>query len=83
MTTDNAGTKETAAADPLIAWLEEIRDFEGSTDRAREMSTLAIARLTSTPAAAAPRKTADEKIQGIVDGAREETERGRAARRQP
>lgn len=62
--------------DPVVAWLEEIRDFEGSTDRAREMSTAAIGRLTAAPA------TVDGKIGRIVDAAAEETARGRADRRQ-
>jgi erythromycin esterase-like protein len=48
----------------------------------------AAAELEASPAApdqegAASKSVADEKIDRIVDAAREETERGRAARRQP
>ena len=67
--------------DPLIVWLEEVRDFAGATPRAREMAQQAIDRLEATPAPST-RSTADEKIQNIVDEAAAETERGRAARRQ-
>jgi hypothetical protein len=88
MANENEG--QNASADPVLAWLEEIRDFEGSTDRAREMSKAAIGRLTATPTAAAapvqeaaaPATTTDTKIDRIVQAAREETERGRKERRQ-
>jgi hypothetical protein len=82
--------------DPVIVWLEEIRDFAGATDRAREMAQQAIDRLA--PAAApdqehpqrviatdtvtgVQRERVDTKIDRIVDAAREETERGRQERR--
>lgn len=84
--------------DPVIEFLEEIRDFAGSTERAREMAQQAIDRL-APPAGAdkvdriveaaaaenakAGKSIADEKIDRITGAAREETERGRAARRQP
>ena len=73
--------------DPLIVWLEEVRDFAGATPRAREMAQQAIERLTPpaldpvTEAAAAERSTSS-KIDRIVEESKAETERGRAARRQ-
>lgn len=74
--------------DPLIVWLEEVRDFEGATPRAREMAQQAIDRLTPPPldhvteAAAAERSSTSSKVDRIVEESKAETERGRAARRQ-
>jgi len=74
--------------DPIVVWLEEIRDFAGANTRSREMAQRAIDRLEApAPAAAAPdqespaRSTADQKIQNIVDESKAETERGRQERR--
>lgn len=91
-----------ADRDPVVVWLEEIRDFAGATDRAREMAQQAIDRLApaeprkpgddaidrivesaAAENAHAGRSIADKKIERITDAAREETERGRQARRQP
>jgi len=88
-----------AERDPVVVWLEEIRDFAGATDRAREMAQQAIDRLAAAPAAGdkvdriveaaaaenahAGTSIADRKIGNLVEESKAETERGRQARRQP
>src|SRR6478735_11621138 len=44
--TEGTMTTTTNERDPLIVWLEEVRDFAGATPRAREMAQQAIERLT-------------------------------------
>lgn len=73
--------------DPIVVWLEEIRDFAGANTRSREMAQQAIDRLSTMPAAAAAPDQespapAASKIDRLVEESKAETERGRQARRQ-
>jgi hypothetical protein len=91
-----ANEKDGAAGerDPIVVWLEEIRDFAGANTRSRELAQQAIDRLEAGDRAAlvdAGRRGAPDqespanvggKIERIVEAAREETERGRRERRQ-
>jgi hypothetical protein len=60
MANENEGTA--SERDPIVVWLEEIRDFAGANTRSREMAQRAIDRL-STPAAAA---NAPDRSRGLI-----------------